>query len=74
MPSQENLNRFLELTEKRSKEIITVKELKELQTFINEEEAFQLERIKVVGKLSQLWEMPMMQVVKKLGLKPKESA
>lgn len=74
VPSQEQLNRFFELVAKRNQETITVKELKELQTLIDEEEAFQVERIKILGQLSQIWDMPIMQVVKKLGLKPKESA
>ena len=74
VPSQEHLNQFFELAEKRDKGIISTKELKQLQLLIDEEEAFQVERIKIVGKLSQLWEIPMMEVVKKLGLKPKESA
>ena len=74
VPSQEHLNQFFKLVDKRDKEIISAKELKELQLLIDEEEAFQVERIKIVGKLSQLWDIPMMEVVKKLGLKPKESA
>lgn len=74
VPSQEQLKRFFKLVEKRNQETITVKELKELQTLIDEEEAFQVERIKILGQLGQIWDMPIMQVVKKLGLKPKESA
>lgn len=74
VPSQEHLDKFFELVEKRDQKIITTKELKELQLLIDEEEAFQVERIKVVGKLGQLWNMPTLQVVKKLGLKPIKSA
>lgn len=74
VPSQEHLDHFFKLVEKRNQEMITVKELAKLQLLIDEEEAFQVERIKIVGKLSQLWDMSMMKVVEKLGLKPKESA
>lgn len=74
VPSQEHLDKFFKLVEKRNQETITAKELKKLQALIDEEEAFQVERIKILGKLGQIWEMPIMEVVKKLGLKPKESA
>ncbi len=74
IPSQAHLSRFFELVERRNQEIISTKELAELQILIDEEEAFQVQRIKILGKLSQIWDMPIMQVVKKLGLKPKESA
>jgi len=74
VPSQVHLKRFFELVERRNQETISTKELTELQTLIDEEEAFQVERIKILGKLSQIWNMTIMQVVKKLGLKPKESA
>ena len=49
--SQEHLDKFFKLVEKRDQQIITTKELEELQGLIDEEEAFQTERIKVVGKL-----------------------
>ena len=74
VPSKEHLTKFFTLVEKRDKKTITSKELQELQILVDEEEAFQVERIKVVGKLGQLWNMPTLQVVKKLGLKPIENA
>lgn len=46
------------LVEKRELKTITKEELKELQILVDEEEALQVERIKVVGKLGQLWNIP----------------
>ena len=74
VPSQEHLDRFFKLVEKRNQNSINPSELNELQQLIDEEEAFQVQRIKILGKLGELWNMPILEVVKKLGLKPLESA
>ena len=74
VPSQEHLDRFFKLVERRNLNIITPHELNELQILIDEEEAFQVKRIKILGKLGELWNMSILEVVKKLGLKPLESA
>lgn len=62
-------NRFYELRTKRTKEELAPKELKELFKLINAEENFRIKRIKILGKISQLRNIPLAELNKELGIK-----
>ena len=65
---QKNLERFYFLNKKREAGELPKKELEELFALIKEEEAMRLKRVKVLGELSLLKGMPLLQSTKELGL------
>ena len=64
-----NLERFYKLRTKRVKEKLTVKEEKEFFQLIKEEENLRIKRIKILGKIAQLRDIPLAKLNKELGIK-----
>lgn len=69
--SSEKQQRKAELWKKRVAEILTEAEHQELMTIIDEAEALNVERVISIGKLAQLKEVTPIQLMKDLGINPK---
>jgi len=67
--SEKESNRFYELRTKRTKEELAPKELKELFKLIKAEENLRIKRIKILGEISKLRNIPLAKLNKELGIK-----
>jgi len=67
--SEKESSRFYELRTKQAKEKLAPKELKELFKLIKEEENLRIKRIKILGKISKLRDIPLAELNKELGIK-----
>ena len=65
-----NLKRTLHLNEKRKQNQLTENELAEFMKLVQAEEALRLKRIRILGELAQLKNIPLPQLTKQLGIKP----
>ena len=62
--------RLDELIEKRQRNTITAKELRELKGLIDQVEQSDAERLKLLTELAQLRNVSLRKLIKELGLKP----
>ncbi len=67
--SEKDSSRFYELRTKRTKEELAPKELKELFKLIKAEENLRIKRIKILGEISKLRNIPLAKLNKELGIK-----
>lgn len=67
--SEKESSRFYELRTKRTKEELSPKELKELFKLIKAEENLRIKRIKILGEISKLRNIPLAKLNKELGIK-----
>lgn len=67
--SEKESSRFYELRTKRTKEELSSKELKELFKLIKAEENLRIKRIKILGEISKLRNIPLAKLNKELGIK-----
>ena len=65
-----DLERFHFLNKKRGAAELSKKELKELFDLIEEEEAMRVKRVRILGELSLLKGVPLLQLTKNLGIAP----
>lgn len=65
--SEKESSRFYELRTKRTKEELAPKELKELFKLIKAEERLRIKRIKILGEISKLKNIPLAELNKELG-------
>jgi hypothetical protein len=66
----EQLQRFLQLQERREAETLTEPEHQELMTLIADIERLDAERVHYLGELAQLRKIPVRQLMRELGLFP----
>lgn len=66
--------RFRELISKRDNGQLTEPELSELLHLIEQEEQMRLNRLKILGELSQLKGISLPELIKQLGIQPVENA
>jgi hypothetical protein len=66
----EQLQRFLQLQERREAETLTESEHQELMTLIADIERLDAERVHYLGELAQLRKIPVRQLMRELGLFP----
>jgi len=64
-----DLERFYELKSKRDKTALPPKEEKLFFQLIKEEEKLRIKRIKILGKIAQLKDIPLAKLNKELGIK-----
>jgi len=67
--SEKDLDRFYNLRIKRTKTELSPKELKEFFSLIKAEENLRIKRIKILGKIAQLRNIPLAKLNKELGIK-----
>ncbi len=72
LPHQ-HLQLFYFLIEKRRNKQLSKNEAKQLAQLIQEEEMMRLKRIKILGELAQLKNIPISQLTEQLGIKPPQS-
>lgn len=66
---ESNTQRFYELKNKREQQELPSKELKELFKLIKQEEKLRVKRIKILGEIAQLRNIPLAKLNKELGIK-----
>lgn len=71
---KEELERFQLLNKKRKTSELHKEELIELFALIKKEEVMRLKRVKVLGELSIIKGIPLLQLIKNLGMEPSSNA
>ncbi|MEL6720660.1 MAG: hypothetical protein AAFO82_17150 [Bacteroidota bacterium] len=66
--SPESWNHFQILIKKREAEPLSVEEQKELQLLIQEEEQLRLKRVEILGELSKIKNIPLLELMKQMDI------